>query len=388
MLSLQDQPLGLNLDNSLPLTDYDLAWNANYKAENLNTKLNDRKATLMTTVYVTHERYADHDLRGHPEHAGRIRAIWQQLESSGLANRMTRLTPTAISDEQILSVHSAKYLEMFKMIEFQDGVVGLDSDTYALPESPEIARLAAGGVISGIDAILKGDADNALVAVRPPGHHAIPARGMGFCLLGNIAIGAKHAQKEYGLERIMIVDFDVHHGNGTQDMFYDDDSVLFISSHQYPFYPGSGNLRETGTGRGEGFTINIPMGGGQGDGNYKRIYDEIIWKAARRFKPELILVSAGFDAHFVDPLASMKLTLAGYAQITRELIKMAQELCDGKIIFVLEGGYDLDALKYGIANVAHALLGDDKTEDPLGAYNRPEPDVSGLITTLKQIHGL
>ncbi|MEQ8677543.1 MAG: histone deacetylase [Aggregatilineales bacterium] len=342
----------------------------------------------MTTVYVTHERYVDHDMHGHPEHAGRIKAIWAELKTSGLADRMNRLLPSSITDEQILSVHTAKYLEVFKLIEHQDGVYGLDSDTYALPESPEIARLAAGGVISAIDAVMNGDADNGLAVVRPPGHHAVPMRGMGFCLLGNVAIGAKHAQKEHGLKRVMIVDYDVHHGNGTQDMFYEDDTVLFISTHQSPFYPGSGKLHETGKGHGAGYTINIPLEGGHGDNNYAQIYEDIIWKAARRFKPELILVSAGFDAHWVDPLASMKLTLTGYDHITRELITMANELCGGKIVFTLEGGYDLDALKYGVANVARALLNDDNIVDPLGSKSQKEPDVRQLIKMIQGIHDL
>ena len=341
----------------------------------------------MTTVYVTYERYVDHDMHGHPEHAGRIKAIWQELKTSGLADRMHRLIPTAISDEQILSVHSAKYLEVFKLIEHHDGIYRLDADTYVLPQSPEIARLAAGGVISAIDAVLNGVADNGLAVVRPPGHHAVPMRGMGFCLLGNVAIGAKHAQKAYSLKRVMIVDYDVHHGNGTQDMFYEDDTVLFISTHQSPFYPGTGRIRETGKGRGEGYTINIPLEGGHGDNNYAQIYKDIVWQAARRFQPELMLVSAGFDAHWIDPLASMNLSLTGYANITRELIYMADELCGGKIIFTLEGGYDLDALKYGVANVARALLRDDQVEDPLGIRSSHEPNVSGLIATLKQIHG-
>jgi acetoin utilization deacetylase AcuC-like enzyme len=264
-----------------------------------------------------------------------------------------------------------------------------DSDTYALPESPEIARLAAGGMIDTINAVLSGEADNGLVAVRPPGHHATPDRAMGFCLLNNIAIGARHAQAEHDIKRVMIVDIDVHHGNGTQDIFYDDDSVFFLSTHQAPpFYPGTGAEADTGTGAGKGATLNIPLPTGVGDAGYQILYDELIRPAAERFKPELLLVSAGFDAHFVDPLAQMKLSLAGYAHICRELKSIADALCNGRVIFVMEGGYDLKAIGHGMQNIAHVLLDDDTISDPYGAHDTREPDLSDLIARLQERHNL
>jgi acetoin utilization deacetylase AcuC-like enzyme len=211
---------------------------------------------------------------------------------------------------------------------------------------------------------------------------------MGFCLLGNIAIAARHAQTAHKIERVMIVDFDVHHGNGTQDMFYNDDSVLFISTHQYPYYPGTGNFNETGTGSGKGYTINIPLPARNGDQNYALVYEQIIWRAARRFQPQLILVSAGFDAHFTDPLAMMRLSLTGYAHLTRELIRMAEELSNGKIVFVMEGGYDLDTLAHGMCNITYALLGNDTIIDPLGVRHDHEPDITPLVERLQQIHNL
>jgi acetoin utilization deacetylase AcuC-like enzyme len=342
----------------------------------------------MTTIYVTDPRYVEHDLPGHPEHAGRIRAVWDALETTGLAARMKRAEPEAASDAQILTVHTQDYLDLLKVVSEEMQPVRFDADTYALPVSPEVARLAAGGVIRAVDGVLGGEADNGLAVVRPPGHHAIPERAMGFCLLGNIAIAARHAQAQYGIGRVMIVDYDVHHGNGTQDMFYDDDSVLFVSTHQYPFYPGTGALQETGSGRGAGYTLNIPLSAGHGDANYTRIFAEIIWPAARRFQPELILVSAGFDAHWTDPLALMRLSLTGYAHITGELIRMAEALCDGRIVFVMEGGYDLGALGEGMANVARALLGDDTASDSFGAHNGKEPDVTNLIRQIREIHAL
>ncbi len=342
----------------------------------------------MTTAYITHPRVTEHDIPGHPEHAGRIRAVWQRMEAAKLLGRMLRPEPQPVTDEQILSVHTPEYLAALNWIPSQDKVVQFDADTYALPVTPEIARLSAGAVVAAVDAVLSGRAENALAATRPPGHHALVQRGMGFCILGNVPIAVRHAQAQYGIKRVMIVDFDVHHGNGTQDMFYDDPDVLFISTHQYPFYPGTGGITETGEGAGLGTTINIPLSSGNGDGNYQLLYKQIIWPAARRFQPELIIVSAGFDAHWKDPLAMMRLSLTGYAYLTHELIEMARELCGGKIVFAMEGGYELEALSCGMTNVAHALLGDDEIIDPMGQRNGNEPDVQPLISRLRELHQL
>ncbi|HEX2620812.1 MAG TPA: histone deacetylase, partial [Phototrophicaceae bacterium] len=284
----------------------------------------------MTTVYVTHARYPEHNLEGHPEHAGRIRSVWQKLEAGHVLGHMKLIDPLPVNDELIATVHTAEYIAMLNWIPNQEQLTHFDADTYALPVTPEIARLSAGGVVAAVDAVLNGSARNGLAAVRPPGHHALAERGMGFCILGNVPLATKYAQIKYGIQRVMIVDFDVHHGNGTQDMFYDDDSVLFVSTHQYPFYPGTGALNETGRGKGQGYTINIPLPAGCGSKNYNRVYQDIIWRAARRFQPELILVSAGFDAHWSDPLAMMRLSLNDYAHLSHELIRMADELCGGK----------------------------------------------------------
>jgi acetoin utilization deacetylase AcuC-like enzyme len=272
--------------------------------------------------------------------------------------------------------------------ESTDGAVLLDPDTYVCPGSYEIARRSAGGVIAAVDAVLSGSAANALAAVRPPGHHATPVRGMGFCLFSNIAIGARHAQTYDGIERVMIVDYDVHHGNGTQDAFYDDPSVLFVSSHQYPFYPGTGALNDIGIGEARGTTINIPLRVGTGPVGFSQLYEQVLWPAARRYQPDFIMVSAGFDAHWVDPLAGLHLDLDGYAHLTRELIRMGDELCSGRIVIVLEGGYDLDALSHGMLNAAYALLGRDQVSDPLGALDMPQQDVSDLVARLRGLHNL
>ena len=344
----------------------------------------------MTTVYTTHARYDEHDFPGHPEHAGRIRAVWNYLAEAGITAQLQAVTAQPVSTELITTVHTHDYLGILQRIAASNQRhVRLDADTYASSTSYEIARLAAGGVVDAVDAVLSGQADNGLAAVRPPGHHAMPDHGMGFCLLGNIAIAARHAQKVYNIERVLIVDYDVHHGNGTQAMFYNDPSVMFISTHQSPFYPMTGWLEETGQSAGKGCTLNIPLNAGHGDACYAAIYQEIIWPAAERFQPQLILVSAGFDAHWDDPLAGMRLSLTGYTHITRELIQMARQFCDGKIVFVMEGGYNLDILSRGMANIAYALLGSDKVDDPFGAVQeRSEAEYQALIAQIKRLHKL
>ena len=342
----------------------------------------------MTTAYVTHPLYTAHDIPGHPERPARVQAIWQTLERAKLLDKLHAIHPTAVDDDKIMWVHTPEYAALLHYAANHDDGLRFDADTTALPVTPEVARLSAGGVVAAVDAVLSGTADNALAVTRPPGHHAIPQRAMGFCFLGNVAIGARYAQKQYGLQRVMIVDYDVHHGNGTQDIFYGDDSVLFVSTHQYPFYPGTGALEETGENQGKGYTLNIPLTAGHGDSDYLHLYKEVLWPMARRFQPELILVSAGFDAHWFDPLAMMNLSLNGYAQLSRELISMADSLCDGRIVFALEGGYDLNVVAGGVRNVAHALLREDLIVDEMGVKNQYDLDMSDLIERIKTIHQL
>lgn len=343
----------------------------------------------MTTAYLTDDIFTRHNHPQHPEHAGRIEAVWQELGAAGLIDQLRQVKPTPASDEQILAAHSREHLERLVTVSQGDRMVRLDPDTYALPVSLEVARLAAGAVIGAVDAVLSDQADNALAIVRPPGHHATADRQMGFCLLNNIAIAARQAQSRHGLGKVLILDYDVHHGNGTNDIFYADPSVLFISIHQYPFYPGSGALKEIGEDEGRGATINIPLPAGHGDASYRRLFAEIVVPAVERFQPDLMLISAGFDAHWVDPLASMQLSLAGYDYLARECIKMAERLCDGRIAFVMEGGYDLKALAHGWSNIARALLGQAEISDP---YGSPRPgtgsDIQPLIEQLRQIHRL
>jgi acetoin utilization deacetylase AcuC-like enzyme len=339
------------------------------------------------TVYVTHQDYIRHTLSGHPENAGRIKRIWEVLDEAGIPDRMACITPRPATLEQVTAVHQQRLVDRVRAFASRGGGM-IDPDTYIRARSYDIALLAAGGAVEAVDAVLSDDVDNALAVLRPPGHHATPRRAMGFCLFNNIAIAARHALADPAVERVMIVDYDVHHGNGTQEVFYDDPDVLFISTHQHPFYPGTGMLADTGAGEGRGTTINVPLRAGTGSAAFEAIYERIVWPAARRFRPDLILVSAGFDAHYADPLAMLQLDLRTFDHLARELIRMAAELCDGRIVFFVEGGYHLDALAYGVLNLAYALLGVQTFVDPLGDAGDPGYGADDLIAEVIDLHDL
>jgi acetoin utilization deacetylase AcuC-like enzyme len=342
----------------------------------------------MATVHVANSRFDTHTMQGHPEFAGRLVAIRQRLAEDSLTDRLVKLEAQPAGDDSLLAVHAARYLELLAATSRLERTELMGLDTYVTPGSFEIARFAAGGVLQVVDAVMSGEAENGLAAVRPPGHHATPSMGMGFCLLNNIAIAARHAQRQHGVARVLIADYDVHHGNGTQDAFYADPTVFYISTHQSPLYPGTGMAQDTGEGAGAGYTLNIPLPPGVGDRGYARVFEELVIPAARRFAPELMLVSAGFDAHWDDPLANMQLSLTGFDHLTRLLLALAQDLCDGRIVFVLEGGYNLEALSYAWANVARALLGDSTCVDPLGPAPRFEPSVEPVTRRIRQLHKL
>jgi acetoin utilization deacetylase AcuC-like enzyme len=297
------------------------------------------------TGLVYDPRYLEHDMgMGHPESPNRLRAIMQQLEQSGTAARLTRIVPRMAEDEWITQIHSAAYVASLKQHAPASGRVSLDPDTSMSPGSLTAAYLAAGGALTAVDAIMQREVEHVFCAVRPPGHHAEARRAMGFCLFNNVAIAARYIQKRHGLSRVLIVDWDVHHGNGTQHSFEDDPSVLFFSTHQYPHYPGTGRESEHGTGAGEGYTINVPMEAGEGDEEYRRVFQKVLVPAADQFKPEFVIISAGFDAHKDDPLASMGLTESGYADLTAIVAGIARRHAQGRILSSLEGGYNLTAL--------------------------------------------
>lgn len=341
----------------------------------------------LRTGLVFDEIFLKHDQTGHPENAKRLESIIYGLKEKSLLDKVKQLNSRLAEIDEITICHLKEYVEYVK--EFcENGGGFLDPDTYANLYSYEAAATAVGSSIDLTKAIINGELKNGFALLRPPGHHALANRSMGFCLFGNIAIAAKTALQYPEINKVAIVDFDVHHGNGTQALVGDDPNILFISSHQYPFYPGTGSIREIGTGAAEGTVINIPLQAGVGDEGFKVVYEKLIIPSLKRFKPDLILVSAGYDAHWDDPLANLNLSLSGFNHISRELMKCAEEICSGKIIFFLEGGYNLGVLKEGVANTIRALLGIEDFEDPIGKSNIAEPEIKKLVNELIQIHKL
>jgi acetoin utilization deacetylase AcuC-like enzyme len=304
------------------------------------------------TVF-TSSRFADHlTPPGHPERVERFEAM-QAAVHAFRARGGQVAAPRRASDAELARVHDADYVSLIR--ETAGRATALDPDTVTSPESYDVAALAAGAVLSAVEHVLdSGPGTCGLAVVRPPGHHAERNRAMGFCLFNNIAIAARHARAR-GLSRVAIVDYDVHHGNGTQWSFYDDPSVLFISSHQYPFYPGTGAATDIGNGAGLGFTVNLPCVAGATDADYERMYSRVALPVLRQFKPELILVSAGFDAHEDDPLGGMRVTTPYFGHLTAALVGVAEECCQGKVVAVTEGGYDLRALGASLATTMEAL---------------------------------
>ncbi len=300
---------------------------------------------MSTLGFIYHPDYLKHITGpGHPERPQRLEGLLQHLLPTPLWGKMSHLRPLPAHVEMVNLVHSERYTTMIK-VRCQSGETVLDDgETRICRDSYDAALLAVGGVQTAIDEVLGGKLRRAFCAVRPPGHHAETSEAMGFCLFNNIAIAARYAQSQYGIERVAIVDWDVHHGNGTQKAFYEDDSVFFVSLHQYPFYPGTGAANERGAGRGEGFTLNCPMGAGSVEKDYLDAFELQIIPALNRFQPQLVLISAGFDAHADDPLAGINLREESYRRMTEYMVGLSEKFCDGRIVSVLEGGYNIQAL--------------------------------------------
>ncbi len=296
----------------------------------------------------------------HPERPERLLAAREATELAGRSAeegglgvvwKPVRVRPA--TEEELTRVHLAEYIEMLGTMEGKSGY--LDPDTYVNEKSVLAAKHAAGALVEMVDAITRGEEARGVALVRPPGHHARPGQAMGFCLVNNVAVAAAHARAR-GFERVAIVDFDVHHGNGTQEIFYRDPSVLYVSTHQYPFYPGTGAEDERGEGEGKGATVNVPLGAGSDDADYRRAFERHVLPALAAFEPEILLVSAGFDAAIADPLAEMRVSSEAFGWMTRELVKIADETAKGRLLLALEGGYDLTSLEEGLTASIAALL--------------------------------
>ena len=304
----------------------------------------------MTVGIVWDERYLAHAAQGHVECPARLTALRQSLEGAGLWDRLVPIAARPATDADLGRVHSPEHVERVRSTAEAGGTVWFDADTFACAASALAAELAAGGVCAAVDAVMDGRAASAFCAVRPPGHHALRDRAMGFCLFNNVAIGTRYVQAARGIGRVLIVDWDVHHGNGTQAIFYRDAQVLYVSTHQWPFYPGTGSGGETGEGPGRGQTLNYPLSHGAGDEEFLGAVDDALEQAGD-FGPEFVFISAGFDAHRDDPLGGLRLSDEAYAEATRRVWRLARETAGGRLVSVLDGGYNLDAL--GRAGVAH-----------------------------------
>ncbi len=313
---------------------------------------------MKRVAYIAHPDCLLHDCAGHPENAGRLRAIESALETAGLLGRMQRLQPRPATVDEVCLVHDHDYVKAIANLK-PGGVRLLDPDTYINQYSARAAFLAFGAGILAVEKIKHGDIDRAFCSVRPPGHHALRDRSMGFCLFNNIAGAARFAQRFLDYERIAIIDFDVHHGNGTQDTFAGDPTVHFASLHQWPYYPGTGGSHEQGTGKGRGTTMNFPLDAGT-DGHTVLTKLNTDWlPAMEKFQPQLILISAGFDAHKDDPLASLRLEDNDYFRITKLIGGVAERHCAGKAVSFLEGGYELDALGRSACQHVKGLFDDE-----------------------------
>ena len=342
---------------------------------------------MYNTAIIYDTVFLKHDHPGHPESAGRLEAIMKKITDSGLIKILLQLNSLPATIEEVKLCHSKDYIERVRDVCNKGGGF-LDPDTYTTEHSYDAAMTAVGSLIEMTNMVINGQIKNGFALLRPPGHHALKDRAMGFCVFGNVAITAKAALQNNEIKKVAIVDIDVHHGNGTQALVEDNSDILYISTHQYPFYPGTGGLTEIGRGRYEGTLMNIPLPPHVGDNGFTKIYSEAVLPKIEKFHPDLLFVSAGYDAHWDDPLANMGLSLSGYSWISEELVKISEKLCDSKIVFTLEGGYNLKALSYGVDNSIRVLLGLKDYDDPIGNSPYQEPDISTLIKELKKIHQL
>jgi acetoin utilization deacetylase AcuC-like enzyme len=341
-------------------------------------------AASRVTAVVEDARFRDHrGPTGHPERPERLGAVHEALAPR--RDRLETLPLRPASPAELLRVHSREHVDQVSRA-CERAPAQLDADTFVSPESFEVGLLAAGGSVDLVRAIAAGRVGAGLALVRPPGHHAEADRAMGFCLFNNVAVAARALQAEDGVDRALILDWDVHHGNGTQHCFEEDPSVLYVSTHQYPYYPGTGAASETGRGRGAGFTVNIPMPAGCGDAEYVGALQRILIPAARAFRPDFLLVSCGFDAHRDDPLADMRVTADGYKALAAIVRHLSDGLCGGRLAFILEGGYALSGVREGSAAVLDAALAPQAPDLPPAVDLDPGSSLEAIVESVVQVH--
>jgi acetoin utilization deacetylase AcuC-like enzyme len=331
----------------------------------------------MSTAIYSDPHCLDHYAPGHPESPNRVKAALSALQKDADLYAWPAVEPADLAD--IATVHDERQLRRIEGLAASGGG-WVDPDTFVTPTSLLAAQYAVGAGLQATRDVLERRVDNAFVVVRPPGHHATSERSMGFCLFNTVAIATEWAMTQGGASRVAIVDIDVHHGNGTQEIFYDRPDVLYYSSHQFPFYPGSGRVEERGANDGVGATINLPLMAGCGDQTYLASTESLLVPALRRFRPDMVLVSLGFDAHWADPLAQLRLSLGGYAGILDALRSLADDICGGKLLLLLEGGYDLQVIEAGASMAGRILAGEPVERDSLGPGPRaPEPSRAGAL---------
>ncbi len=343
---------------------------------------------MKRTGIVKDERYLEHVMDpGHPESPERLRVIYKMLEETEMKNLFQMVKPRAATREELEMIHSPSYIDLVASTAGKP-YFRLDMDTSTCAKSYEAALWAAGGVLELIKAVIEKRLDNGFALVRPPGHHAERDRAMGFCFFNNVAIGARYALRKFSLQRVLIVDWDVHHGNGTQNSFYEDPQVLYFSAHRYGFfYPGTGGAKEVGKGKGEGFTVNVPLSTGAADADYANIFEKFLKPIALEYKPQLILVSAGFDTHQDDPLGGMEVTEKGYARMAQILMEIADTTSQGKLVLALEGGYDVSGESRSVKAVLKELVQASSLdkEDLLEKEKANYPRIEKSLLQLKEI---
>ncbi|MDJ0851438.1 MAG: histone deacetylase [Myxococcota bacterium] len=336
------------------------------------------------TAVVEDPRYKEHSgPAGHPERPERLDAVHAAIAAR--ADEVRHMAPRAATPDEILRVHTPDHLALVEEAAGR-APIHLDPDTFVSPRSHEVARLAAGASVELALRVARGEFARGLAAVRPPGHHAEAVRAMGFCLFNNVAIAARAVQAEEGVGRVLVLDWDVHHGNGTQHSFEEDDSVLYASTHQFPYYPGTGDAIEAGRGDGEGATLNVPLPAGCGDVEYIGAFQRLLAPVVRDYRPEMVFVSCGFDAHVDDPLAAMNVTGEGFRAMARIVRALADELCDGRLVLVLEGGYALSGLQEGTSVVLDELLAETPGPLPETAALTPGSPLAGVVERVSAVH--